>query len=605
MTATGNSHEENWRDALLVASVLAVDPAGLGGAAIRSPAGQIRKAWLTYFRSLLPAEMAYRRIPQSIHESRLIGGLDLSATLARGCPVAEKGLLAQCHQGVAIAAMAERMVGSTAAQIAAVMDLGIVVVERDGIACREPATFGLVLLDEGIDADEISPAVLRERVAFQLDLDLIPPSLSAGDLEPGGALKESVAIARSRWPQVSVGADAITALTTAAWQLGVPGLRAPLLALAAARAHAALAGRNEVAAGDLTFAGSFVLAPRATRLPAPAEPESAEEQTAEQPLDEPSPKENAESEGDDKGGQHSLQDQVLEAAESAIPQGLLQVLMQGRVPGKSKTTGKAGSLQRGAVRGRPVGAVAGNPRSGARLHLLATLRAAAPWQPLRRRDRGGQLPQQGILVRREDFRVHRFQQRAGTTTVFVVDASGSSALHRLAEAKGAVELMLADCYVRRDRVAVIAFRGRGAETLLPPTRSLVRAKRSLAALPGGGGTPLAAGIDGARLLAASIKRQGETPVVVLLTDGRANIGRDGVGGREQAQLDALASARGLRTDCISTMVIDTSPSPQPNAAALALAMGAAYQPLPHAGARALTKVVKQVSASLAGNHTNG
>ncbi len=141
-------------------------------------------------------------------------------------------------------------------------------------------------------------------------------------------------------------------------------------------------------------------------------------------------------------------------------------------------------------------------------------------------------------MRREDFRVSRFKQRSETTTVFVVDASGSSALHRLAEAKGAVELLLADCYVRRDSVALIAFRGRRAELLLPPTRSLVRAKRSLAGLPGGGGTPLAAGIDAALALADAMRRRGATPVVVPLTDGRANIARDGAG-RARAGADAL------------------------------------------------------------------
>jgi magnesium chelatase subunit D len=104
-------------------------------------------------------------------------------------------------------------------------------------------------------------------------------------------------------------------------------------------------------------------------------------------------------------------------------------------------------------------------------------------------------------------------------------------LHRLAEAKGAVELLLADCYVRRDRVAVIAFRGRGAEVLLEPTHSLVRAKRSLAALPGGGGTPLSAGIAAGFAMAEASRKRGQTPVIVALTDGRANVARDGMGAR--------------------------------------------------------------------------
>ena len=135
-----------------------------------------------------------------------------------------------------------------------------------------------------------------------------------------------------------------------------------------------------------------------------------------------------------------------------------------------------------------------------------------------------------ILIRKDDFRIARFKQRSETTTIFVVDASGSAALHRLAEAKGAVELLLADCYVRRDQVALIAFRGISAELLLPPTRSLARAKRSLAGLPGGGGTPLAAGLDAAFALADLILRKGQTPTVILLTDGRANVARDGGAG---------------------------------------------------------------------------
>ena len=150
-------------------------------------------------------------------------------------------------------------------------------------------------------------------------------------------------------------------------------------------------------------------------------------------------------------------------------------------------------------------------------------------------------------MRRTISASRRFKQRSGTTTIFVVDASGSRRSHRLAEAKGAVELLLADCYVRRDQVALIAFRGRGAEMLLPPTRSLARAKRSLA------------GAAGRRRHAARRRdrrgrragRRGPPPaaarrLVVLLTDGRANIARDGTAGRAAAETDALDAARAVR-----------------------------------------------------------
>ncbi|MGB5830747.1 MAG: VWA domain-containing protein, partial [Thiohalocapsa sp.] len=226
-----------------------------------------------------------------------------------------------------------------------------------------------------------------------------------------------------------------------------------------------------------------------------------------------------------------------------------------------------------------------------------TLRAAAPWQRLRRAERESAGKGADILVevRHDDFRVTRYKQRSETTTIFVVDASGSAALHRLAEAKGAVELLLADCYVRRDRVAMIAFRGPGAELLLPPTRSLVRAKRGLAGLPGGGGTPLACGIDAAVDLADGVQRRGGTPVVVLLTDGRANVTRDGIGGRAQATEDATSSARAFRVAELKALVVDMSPRPRPDAEKLAREMGAVYLPLPHANAAALSSAVQAVS----------
>jgi magnesium chelatase subunit D len=228
--------------------------------------------------------------------------------------------------------------------------------------------------------------------------------------------------------------------------------------------------------------------------------------------------------------------------------------------------------------------------------VIETLRAAAPWQPLRRRSRAEALALAGasrprIEVRHEDFRVTRFKQRAQTTTLFVVDASGSSALNRLGEAKGAVELLLADCYVRRDRVALIAFRGVGAELLLPPTRSLVRAKRSLAALPGGGGTPLATGIDVAIALGESLKRRGDTPLLVFMCDGGANVARDGSPGRQRAEEDAIGAAQRLRAAGLAALVIDTSPRTHPLAQRLACEMSGRYLPLPRADAAALSRAV--------------
>jgi magnesium chelatase subunit D len=237
----------------------------------------------------------------------------------------------------------------------------------------------------------------------------------------------------------------------------------------------------------------------------------------------------------------------------------------------------------------------GHPREGARLDLIETLRAAAPWQPLRRT--AARAGDERVLVRADDFRVKRSKMRAEKVVIFVVDASGSTALARLAEAKGAIELMLGQAYVARQQVALIAFRGNGAELLLPPTRSLVMTKRRLAQLPGGGGTPLAAGLAEALALARQARLRGVTPYVALLTDGRANIALDGTPGRPQAGEDAERMARLYRSEGLPAAVIDTATRPSQPARDLAAAMGASYLALPRADARALSGAL---GAALAG-----
>jgi magnesium chelatase subunit D len=236
--------------------------------------------------------------------------------------------------------------------------------------------------------------------------------------------------------------------------------------------------------------------------------------------------------------------------------------------------------------GRRAGVRAGRLGRGARLDLVETLKAAAPWQPVRRRERPATT---GVLVRQDDFRIRKLVRRAQSTTIFVVDASGSAALARLGEAKGAVELLLADSYVRRDEVALIAFRGEAAEVLLAPTRSLARAKRALQDLPGGGGTPLAAGLEAAATMGIAVQAKGRSVTTVVLTDGRANVAREA---GTDPMADAEAAARGLRLLGLKSVFIDTSPRPRGEGARLAAAMGARLVALPRADAGTLAAVVK-------------
>ena len=583
--------------ALTAAALLAVDPLGLGGVWLRSGAGPQRDAWLAALRALLTESTPWLRLPLHIADERLLGGLDLSATLAAGRPVSQRGVLAQADGGFVVAAMAERLSAGTAARLAQVLDNGEVRAQRDGLALSSPARVALVALDEGLE-DEALPASLADRLALHVDLD------QAENDEQSPLSAAEVAGARARLAQVQCDDDVLQALVAAAAAFGISSVRASCFALRAARAAAALSGRDQVSAEDARVAVQCVLAPRATQCPAeqpqdmepppvepepPAAPETAAQPDAAdasaQPVDEaPAKPESA------------LDEQLIDAVRAAMPAGLLALLQGGQARDRrAASAGRAGAMSASKQRGRPVGARRGEPRGGARLNLIETLRAAAPWQSLRRRQLSACAPAHAphrVRVEKGDLHITRFQQRRSTTTVFVIDASGSAALHRLAEAKGAVELLLADCYARRDHVAVIGFRGSAAQLLLPPTRSLVRARRSLAGLPGGGGTPLAAGLDAARQLAELVRRGGATPLLVVLTDGRANIARDAQPGRERAQADALQAARALAGLGCAALLVDTSPQPSPAAQTLALAMNARYLALPYAAAQVVSNAVR-------------
>jgi magnesium chelatase subunit D len=569
--------------AFQVAALLAVDPVGLAGVVLRGPADPRRDEWLEAFRKLLPADAPWRRVPLGIADSRLLGGLDLAASLSAGRPIAQAGLLSEANGGIIILPMAERVESQMIARIAAVLDSGALRVAREGITMARATRFGIVAMDEGASEEEQVTEALSDRLAFRLSFDTTSLQRAA----PVMPTRAEIEAARRRLSRVQMPADLPQAFCAAALALGILSLRAPVFALRCARAAAALAGRTEVTREDAALAAQLILAPRARQVPeAPAEEQ-------EQPPEQPQEPSNADTQ--QQQDQPSLEDLVLAAAQASLPAGLLAGLgvAARQMARQAASSGRSGMMRRSAQRGRPIGARPAAWRAGLRLALVETLRVAAPWQEYRRREK----PHHAALVhiRREDVRIRRYKQNSETTTIFLVDASGSAALHRLAEAKGAVELLLADCYVRRDRVAVIAFRGRGAEVLLEPTHSLVRAKRSLAALPGGGGTPLASGIAAGYAMAEASRKRGQTPVIVALTDGRANVTRDGLGGRATAESEALDTARLFKASGIAALLIDTAPRPQAVSRDLASAMGARYVPLPFADAARMSAAVRQAA----------
>ncbi|WP_298865009.1 magnesium chelatase subunit D [uncultured Sulfitobacter sp.] len=525
-------------------ALLALDPA-LGGLVIRARAGAVRDA-------VMADVPAHTRLHPTMTAEALDGGIDVSATLGSRTLTQTRGLLAQ--NGLFVLAMAERAEPYIAARLAATLD------KQEGHT--------LVALDEGIE-DEAIPPALSDRIAFRVDLE-------------NCALSE---ICRPpTWPtplslgHVTATDDITEALVLLAVRLGIVSLRAVGFALRAAKAHAALNGRLETDQDDVTAAVALVLAHRATQLP-------ADEETRETPND-PPPPEDAEQQAEPMG---SLpQDMLLDAVLANLPPDLLAKLNAGTA-NRSATGSGAGQKKIGNRRGRPLPARdVGNDQG--RVDLIATLRAAIPWQTLRRRDAPHRT---APIIRHGDLRHKRYIDHSDRLLIFTVDASGSAAMARMGEAKGAIELLLAEAYARRDHVALIAFRGMEAEVLLQPTRSLVQTKRKLAALPGGGATPLAAGLMAAQNMAVQARRKGLMPTVITLTDGRANMALDGTANRAQAATDAQSIARRLRTENVDSIVIDTGRRPEAGLAQIANILGGAYIALPRADARSLSNAIAQ------------
>lgn len=577
-----------WDLAQLALLLLQVDPHGLGGVWLKSGYSPARQTWLAQLQALgLPV----MRMPHHIDQERMLGGIDLSVTLAQGRVVEQIGLLAQANEGMVVVPMSEKLSPQTLAMLLQAHDQGQV--HALALGATHASRFGLVALDESQEDEPGAASKLKERLALWIDMDAVDITKSQEKIEALSA--NELAEVRSLLLKSRATEAQMRALCEVAFALGIDSMRAPLLALRLACVHAAIHDRDFLEEEDLRMAAQMVLSPRATRMPSNQDAESAAppepppqpdasntEQDAVQEDTPPPPKTEPE----------SLEDTILAAALASLPPKLLDQLLLGASKTKPQSSsGNSGQAQMSRQRGRPLSPRVGRPTSGARLHLLATLRAAAPKQKLRTKHAG-----QKIAIRTEDFYIQRFAHKAASCIIVAMDASGSAALARLAEAKGAVEILLQQSYARRDSVCVIAFRGAQAQTLLPATRSLVRAKKALAGLPGGGGTPIALALKHATEQAQALQRQGITPLLVMLSDGKANVTIDGVGGRTQAQADALQWAKQWANHGFSSLWIDTALQPTGQAQELANVMQARYLPMPYVASQRLADAMQSAHA---------
>ncbi|WP_448543350.1 magnesium chelatase ATPase subunit D [Roseiflexus sp.] len=546
--------------------LLAVEPR-LRGMAVGAPAGAGKSSLARGMRDLLCSgdrSVPFVELPLGVDEAGLLGGLDIEATLRAGRRVARAGALARADGGILYADQVNLLPDAIINPLIAAIDTGEVRLEREGLSIRSPARFTFIgsydpaeglprrhLLDR-LGLLLVLPRTMNEQARAEIvrrNVRRAPAQASEAYTDELDLLRGLVLAAREQLPQVQIADEQIEQLLAMATLCGVEGHRADTFAVYAACAAAALGLRDRVEQEDLELAVRLVILPRATRLPPPPDqppdqappppPRDAESDTSDAPPEPPSDEELT-----------IPPEQVLSALAAELPVELEQL------PFRALRRGKTGS--RGTVagkRGRHIRSIPGDPRRG-RIDVSATLRAAAPFQPLRRSQASADAQSSRVLLRADDLRIKQYRSKAGALFLFAVDASGSMALHRMRQAKGAVHALLQKAYVHRDRVALLAFRGQSAELLLPPSQSVELARRALDLLPTGGGTPLAAALLAAIDVAQQARARGiMQTVLVLLTDGRANVGLRA--GREQIAEELQTLGRAVVAAGIQTIVVDT------------------------------------------------
>lgn len=528
-------------------------------------------------------------LPLGATEDRVTGSLDVPRVLA-GAPTAEAfvpGLLAQAHRGVLYVDEINLLPDHLVDVLLDAAATGITTVEREGVSLRHASRFLLVgtmnpeegelrpqLQDRfGLAVAVVASTDPRQRadaVRARLRHELRAAAEAAAYATVSQELTSGIAAARSRLGEVSLPEGELIRITTACSSLGVDGLRGDLVTARTAIAHAAWRGDIVVTEEDVREAARLALSHRLRRGPfddpglgqdrldealgGDEDPEPPDDDGGSQPgNDSDAPPER--SGPDDAGWQDpgpAPADSVATdpvatdpvatdpapadpaPADSAIgervwPAGPRTAAAPGaafsvrhlQAAGLGTGTGGNRSRSRGS-RGRPMAAIT----TVSRPDLVPTLRAAALARP-------------GMPFRLTSGDLRRWLRRGreANLIILLLDTSGSMAARRRSQTVTTVALsLLADSYRRRDRVAVLTFRGRAATTVVPPTRSVVLAARRLHDLPAGGQTPLAVGLDA---VADLVRRErwrepDRRPLLVLVTDGRATGGTDPMGAAQRA-----------------------------------------------------------------------
>ncbi|AZM52531.1 putative cobaltochelatase [Streptomyces sp. WAC 01529] len=553
-----------------------------------------------------PARMV--ELPVGASEDRLVGALDIERALAEGVKAFEPGLLADAHRGILYVDEVNLLHDHLVDLLLDAAAMGASYVEREGVSVRHAARFLLVgtmnpeegelrpqLLDRFGLTVEVAASretdqrveVVRRRLAYDDD----PEGFAERWAEDETALRERVVAARALLPQVTLGDGALRQIAATCAAFEVDGMRADIVMARTATALAAWAGRTDVESEDVRQAALLALPHRRRRNPfdAPGLDEDKLDETLEEARENEAPEppeDDPDGGGPDGSGPGDGGGQPPEGGGPDAPE--LPSQQQGpdsdeapAAPQEPAPTAGPGAGEQQPVRAAEpfrtkmlsvpgIGEGAAGRRSRARtehgrttgsrrpkgtltkLHLAATVQAAAPHQ--KARGRSGT----GLVVRRDDLRQATREGREGNLVLFVVDASGSmAARQRMSAVKGAVLSLLLDAYQRRDKVGLVTFRGKDAEVALPPTSSVDAAAARLESLPTGGRTPLAAGLLKAHdvLRVERLRDAARRPLVVVVTDGRATGGVEPVAqaGRA-ARLFAAEGVASVVVDCESGYV---------------------------------------------------